>query len=234
MLRQASGSWGACVKGIEPDAVLYNSVLDGCAHQQLRNLTERVLADMEGPGGIAPSNYTLSILVKLYGRCKDMRKVHEVVESYPKQYGFKLNAKVYTCLMSAFISASQLNQALEVFQEMKDAGCTPDAKTYHTILSGCLRQGNVGSAVMLVNAALDGGYSHLDSLVLQDVLLATARIGRAADLGLPLFERLCGFGLSFPQRIQAALQEGGRDFKSCRSSERNWRSSNLQSTSVVV
>lgn len=221
-------------KGIEPDAVLYNSVLDGCAHQQLRNLTERVLADMEGPGGIAPSNYTLSILVKLYGRCKDMRKVHEVVESYPKQYGFKLNAKVYTCLMSAFISASQLNQALEVFQEMKDAGCTPDAKTYHTILSGCLRQGNVGSAVMLVNAALDGGYSHLDSLVLQDVLLATARIGRAADLGLPLFERLCGFGLSFPQRIQAALQEGGRDFKSCRSSERNWRSSNLQSMSVVV
>jgi pentatricopeptide repeat protein len=221
-------------KGIEPDAVLYNSLLDGCAHQQLRNLTEQVLADMEGPGGIAPSNYTLSILVKLYGRCKDMNKVHEVVGSYPKQYGFNLNAKVYTCLMSACISAGQLTQALEVFQQMKDAGCTPDAKTYQTILSGCLKQGNVGSAVMLVNAALDGGYYHLESSVLHEVLLSTARIDRAADLGLPLFERLCSLGLSFPARIRTALQEGAREIKSCRSSESNWRCSNLQSTSVIA
>lgn len=222
-------------KGIEPDAVLYNSLLDGCAHQQLRKLTEKVLADMEGPGGIAPSNYTLSILVKLYGRCKDMDKLFEVVESYPAEYGFKLNAKVYTCLMSALISNGQLTQALEVFQKMKDAGSAPDAKTYQTILSGCLRQGSISSAVMLVNAALDGGYYHLESSVLQDVLMATARIGRGSDLGLPLYKRLCGCGLSFPVRIKTALQEGSRDMKSCRSSEQNWRCINdTQPTSAVV
>lgn len=212
-------------KGIEPDAVLYNSLLDGCAHQQLRKLTEQVLADMEGPGGIAPSNYTLSILVKLYGRCKDMHKVREVVETYPEQYSFSLNAKVYTCLMSAFISAGQLTEALEVFQQMKSAGCTPDAKTYQTILSGCLRQGNVSSAVLLVDAALDSGYFDLESFILQEVLLATARINRAADLGLPLFERLSRFGISFPGRIKAALQEAPGEPESCRSFANSWRRS---------
>jgi pentatricopeptide repeat protein len=221
-------------KGIEPDAVLYNSLLDGCAHQQLRKLTEKVLADMEGPAGIAPSNYTLSILVKLYGRCKDIDKVFEVVESYPAEYGFELNAKVYTCLMSALISNGLLTQALDVFQRMKAAGSAPDAVTYQTILNGCLKQGNISSAVMLANTAVDGGYYHLDISILQEILMATTRIGRASDLGLPLLRRLCGCGISIPARVKAAVEEGSREPKSCRSSEKNWRgSSNVQRTSVV-
>merc|ERR1719321_1258158 len=71
-------------KGISPDAIVFNSILDGCAHKQMRTLTEQVLGDMEEEG-VQPSNFTLSILVKLYGRCGDLEKAIEVVETYPKK-----------------------------------------------------------------------------------------------------------------------------------------------------
>merc|ERR1719261_395763 len=69
-------------RNISPDAIVFNSILDGCAHKQMRTLTEQVLRDMEN-AGIAPSNFTLSILVKLYGRCSDLDAAFHVVETYP-------------------------------------------------------------------------------------------------------------------------------------------------------
>ena len=53
--------------------------------------------------------------MKLYGRCSDLDTAFHVVESYPNKYNFKLNAQVYTCLMSACIANTALPHALEVF-----------------------------------------------------------------------------------------------------------------------
>merc|ERR1719284_601887 len=58
-------------RSIKPDAILFNSILDGCARKQMRTLTEQVLEDMEETK-VAPSNFTLSILIKLYGRLGDV------------------------------------------------------------------------------------------------------------------------------------------------------------------
>merc|ERR1719389_385266 len=90
-------------QGITPDAVLFNSILDGCAHKQMRTLTEQVLKDMEA-AGVKPSNFTISILVKLYGRCGDLNAAFNAVTELPKRFGFEVNAQVYTCLMSSCIT----------------------------------------------------------------------------------------------------------------------------------
>eukprot|EP00930_Biecheleria_cincta_P014536 TRINITY_DN12467_c0_g1_i1.p1 TRINITY_DN12467_c0_g1~~TRINITY_DN12467_c0_g1_i1.p1 ORF type:complete len:904 (-),score=181.27 TRINITY_DN12467_c0_g1_i1:163-2874(-) len=141
--------------GIAPDAVLFNSILHGCAQSQRRTLTEHVLADME-TAGIAPSNFTLSILVKLYGRCGDLKAAMEVLETYPVKYGFSLNAQVYTCLMSACISSAELPRAFDVYQKMVNAGCKADAKTYQTLLVGCLKHGDAELAAQIVADAMKG------------------------------------------------------------------------------
>merc|ERR1719487_575039 len=78
-------------KGIRPDAIVFNSLLDGCAKKQMRALCEQVFSDMEA-AGISPSNHSVSILVKLYGRCRDMEKAFQVIEEMPKKYNFQLNA----------------------------------------------------------------------------------------------------------------------------------------------
>merc|ERR1719163_1195129 len=82
-------------RGIKPDAILFNSILDCCARKRMRTLTEQVLHDME-EAKVAPSNFTLSILIKLYGREGDVDRAFKVVEQYPAKYGFQANVTVYT------------------------------------------------------------------------------------------------------------------------------------------
>merc|ERR1719464_266263 len=47
-----------------PDEIMYNSILDGCAKHHRVDEALRILDEMKG-ACVRPSNYTLSILVKL-------------------------------------------------------------------------------------------------------------------------------------------------------------------------
>jgi pentatricopeptide repeat protein len=193
-------------KGISPDAIVFNSILDGCAHKQMRTLTEQVLKDMED-AGIAPSNFTLSILVKLYGRCSDLETAFHVVETYPPKYHFKVNAQVYTCLMSTCIANNALDRALEVYAKMIESGCPTDAKMYHTLLSGCVRHGNLDAAARLMEDSLNKGPPPcLDRETAENVLFMMARRGRAVDLGRHLLDRCEEAGVSVSERVCSAIR----------------------------
>jgi pentatricopeptide repeat protein len=200
-------------RGIKPDAILFNSILDGCARKQMRTLTEQVLRDMED-ANVAPSNFTLSILVKLYGRTGDVERAFEVAESYPAKYGFDLNATVYTCLMSSCISNDRLEKAMEVFEMMKTTKCSPDAKTYQTLINGCLKKGSVEQAVKLVDDAmgLDGKGSGarfpLESETIENVLFMISRRQKSQELGAPLLERLGKAGFEVSPRAKTSLGRG--------------------------
>jgi len=200
-------------RGIAPDAVLFNSILDGCAHKQMRTLTEQVLRDME-KAGVSPSNFTLSILVKLYGRCNDLDAAFEVVESYPHKYSFQVNAQVYTCLMSACIANSAQARALGVYDTMIKSGCRSDAKTYQTLLSGCIRHQDVDGAVRLIDDATRKGDSSagsgslavpsLDRETSEGVLLMAVRQGRS-EAAAAMLLRLREAGMRFSDRVVNAV-----------------------------
>merc|ERR1719473_140919 len=157
--------------------------------------------------GIAPSNFTLSILVKLYGRCKDLNRAFEIVEEYPTKYGFQINAHTYTCLMSTCISNNQTAKALEVFDAMKAQGCHPDAKTYSTLINGCLKSGDMEAAVRLVNATLDDG-QNLDTALIEDVLFMLSRRQMADTCGVPLIARLNSLGIEVSDRARGSMSRG--------------------------
>merc|ERR1719456_2202428 len=53
------------------DEILYNSLLDGCAKQNRTQDAMWLLEDMRA-SGVSPSNFTLSILVKLMGRARKL------------------------------------------------------------------------------------------------------------------------------------------------------------------
>merc|ERR1719491_2573498 len=54
---------------LEPDEIMYNTLLDGCARQGLYDRGMMVFESME-QSGVRPSNYTLSVLVKMANRSK--------------------------------------------------------------------------------------------------------------------------------------------------------------------
>merc|ERR1719463_260892 len=64
---------------LSPDEILYNSLLDGCAKQCRVDDAVRLLEDMRDCG-VVPSNFTLSIMVKLMGRARRLDEAFQLVD----------------------------------------------------------------------------------------------------------------------------------------------------------
>merc|ERR1719261_1869567 len=67
-----------------PDEVLYNSVLDGCAKEHRPNEALKLIDDMK-KHNVTPSNYTLSIMVKLMGRCRRLNQAFTIIQDISQQ-----------------------------------------------------------------------------------------------------------------------------------------------------
>merc|ERR1719163_2222047 len=136
-----------------PDEILYNSLLDGCAKQNRTQDALWLLEDMRAIG-VSPSNFTLSIAVKLMGRARKLNQAFSTVEELCATHGFRPNVHVYTCLAQACIQNRKLERAIAVHETMiKEAGCQPDQKFYSVLARGCLQAGSPDKAVDVVRCA---------------------------------------------------------------------------------
>lgn len=137
---------------IKPDEVAYNCLLDGCAKQLQFDAALELVRDMND-AGIPASNYTLSILIKLMGRCKKIDQAFETVDMFRGHYGVKLNLQVYTCLIQGCFNNRQPDRAFAVHEQMLREGIELDEKAYTTLLRGCLHAGALDKAVHIVRCA---------------------------------------------------------------------------------
>jgi pentatricopeptide repeat protein len=124
---------------LAPDEIMYNSILDGCAKQHRVDDALKVLEEMTSTG-VVPSNYTLSILVKILGHARRLNQAFRMVEELSSQYGFRPNVQVYTCLVQACVLNRRLEKALSLHDTMiADSGCRLDEKFYAVLIRGCLQ-----------------------------------------------------------------------------------------------
>lgn len=135
-----------------PDEVMYNSLFDGCAKEQRLDDALRLLEDMKGRK-IAPSNYTLTLLIKLMGRRKRLKQAFSLTESLSREYSIKLNLHVYTCLIQACFQNHQPSRALSVHDKILEEGLCPDEKLYTSLVRGCAQAGATEDAVRMVRFA---------------------------------------------------------------------------------
>merc|ERR1719412_675796 len=120
---------------------MYNSILDGCAKQHRVEDALRLLDEMK-TNCIGPSNYTLSILVKLLGHARRLTQAFKMVEDLSSQNGFRPNVQVYTCLVQACV----INRRLERAMALHD--------TFYAVLArGCLTMHQPLKAAEVVRAA---------------------------------------------------------------------------------
>mmetsp|Transcript_52522 Transcript_52522/g.96764 ORF Transcript_52522/g.96764 Transcript_52522/m.96764 type:complete len:1016 (-) Transcript_52522:56-3103(-) len=180
------------------DSIIYNTFLDGCVRHNRMDLADKVLEDME-KFNVTPSNFTLGILVKMYGRRGQLDKAFEIVEDIPKRSGFKVNAQVKTCLMSACFYNHKLDSAFEVFEELRSSSEGADWKIYSSMVSGTLRHGLIDKAVAVVEEAygldsaatakkLSGG-KKLEMDCLEQLFRGLAQRGQMESVGVPLLNR---------------------------------------------
>merc|ERR1719313_675716 len=170
------------------DEILYNSLLDGCAKQHRVEEALSLLANMR-QHRVTPSNYTLSIAVKLFGRARRLNQAFAVVEELCREHGFRPNVHVYTCLAQACFQNRQVDRALEVHDTMVTVGCQPDQKFYSALARGCVQGGALGKAAAVIRCAhhlsghnlatSKGAPRGVDTKVLEEVVMKLNAGGRA-------------------------------------------------------
>eukprot|EP00747_Dinoflagellata_sp_TGD_P118012 gnl/TRDRNA2_/TRDRNA2_172723_c1_seq1.p1 gnl/TRDRNA2_/TRDRNA2_172723_c1~~gnl/TRDRNA2_/TRDRNA2_172723_c1_seq1.p1 ORF type:complete len:1016 (+),score=262.65 gnl/TRDRNA2_/TRDRNA2_172723_c1_seq1:94-3141(+) len=199
------------------DSIIYNTVLDGCIRHNRMDLADSILEDMERRQ-VPPSNFTLGIIVKMWGRRRQLEKAMEAVETLPKKHGFVANAQVYTCLMCTCLNNNAVDRAIQVFRELQVSGQPADAKAYGALISGCVRHGRIEYAVALVEEAqglngkrgLPEGQA-LESDPLEQLMRALAQRGLTEQVAAPLLERLRAAKCPIGSRLLASSLPQGYD-----------------------
>jgi pentatricopeptide repeat protein len=136
----------------KPDEIMYNTLLDGCARQGLYERGIKLLSEMEKV--VRPSNYTLSVLVKMASRGKRLDEAFQLTERISAKYRFKLNIHVYSNLIQACIHNKDLRRAFEVLERLAKERVRPDVRTYSLLLKGAVAAGEATDAAGLIRAAV--------------------------------------------------------------------------------
>merc|ERR1740115_532415 len=138
---------------LKPDEIMYNSLLDGCAQNNLFEEGQELLQQML-QAGIAPSNFTLSIMVKMLNRARKIEQAFALVEEITTQYKFKPNIHVYTNLMQGCIGNRQLSRAMKVLETMVKERVQPDCRLYSVLIRACFYQDSYEQGAQLLRTAL--------------------------------------------------------------------------------
>jgi pentatricopeptide repeat protein len=136
-------------KAIAPDEHTYNTLLNGCARQGWCDQGLAILDEM-CRSGINPSNFTLSVLVKMAGRGQRLEKAFELCEEMRQKFGLQPNTHVYNNLIAACLYVRSYTRALEVLERMVKERVRLDKRTYALLLPAVERPED---AVGLLRAA---------------------------------------------------------------------------------
>jgi len=119
--------------GTKPDEIIFTHLLEGCRLVNNHKLGERLFEDMLS-ANVHPSEYTLTMMVKLHGRCGAHEKAYQLVESWEKQHGMKPTVIHYTCVMSGCLRSKAYGQAWAAYQLMVKRGVRADDMMMSTLL----------------------------------------------------------------------------------------------------
>merc|ERR1719421_2477095 len=209
----------------EPDEILYNSLLDGCAKQHRVDDALALVEDMH-KNHVRPSNFTLSILVKLLGRSRRLSQAFTTVEETCKRFDLQANIHVYTCLIYACFQNRQLPRALKLHDSMiTEAGVEPDAKTYAVLARGCVQAGSLDKAANVIRAAYrlspEGMLQPqrapgVEARALEEVMSALSTAPNAEHLAVPLLADLKALGVHvernvYARAVQTSVHRAGRN-----------------------
>lgn len=132
-------------KGIRPDEILYNCILDTCVKYNRMEQAEAIYGDMS-QAGVTPSKITYAIMIRGYGNDFKIEKAFEVFNEM-KSNGLSPNEIIYGCLINACVKCNKIEKACEVYDEIKQSDIEMNLVLYTTLIKGYTRIKNFEKAL---------------------------------------------------------------------------------------
>lgn len=141
----------------QPDEIVVNHLIDGCCHVNNADLGVALFTDLVDSGKVKASVYTISTMVKLFGKTGRCTDAAALVETMEQRFGLKPTVVIFTCLISGLIRNKRYAQAFEMFGRIQKVGVSPDRMTYQVLLDGCRQSGEWKKAVFFAEEAFTSG-----------------------------------------------------------------------------
>merc|ERR1719482_1911779 len=171
------------------DDVVFTHLIEGCCQVSNLALAEKLFKDMLS-AQISPSVYTLTAMVKVYGKCSVSEKAWDLVRSMEERFGLRPTVVIYTCLISGLLRQKKHEDAYAAFCWMRRSGGQADGQCVSTMISGLAEGGMWHELQDVVTEALGrlpGLRLHLDALNSALIHLLNAGEGQRAHA---LFKQL--------------------------------------------
>jgi pentatricopeptide repeat protein len=136
-------------KGIKPDEILYNCIIETCVKYGRMNRAEDVYEDMIS-FGVSPSKITYSIMIRGYGNDYNLSKAF-CIYSDMKEKAVLPNDIIYGCLLNACVKCNMIEKACEIYDEIKQSNIEMNLIIYSTLIKGYTKIKNFDKAIEIYN-----------------------------------------------------------------------------------
>jgi len=185
-------------RGVDADTVVFNTLLDGCVRTSDFARADRLLLKMKSLG-VDHSNYTLSIICKMWGKRGQLDQAFQAV----RESSCSKDALVGSCLVTASLHNRSPDMALQAFRMLQSwpGAANPDARLYSSLISGLARFGRPAEAAALAKEASEVRLKEpLDAACLKQLFKALDSKSSMEETGHRLAARLHAAGMTVPKK----------------------------------
>ena len=141
-------------KGIKPDEIFYNCVLETCVKHEKMEQAENVFEDMK-EANITTSKITYAIMIKGYGNEYNLNKAFKVFNEM-KTRNIQPNEIIFGCLLNACVKANKIERACEVYEEIKNGSLIQmNVVLYSTLIKAYTKCKNFNKAFEIYNKMMN-------------------------------------------------------------------------------
>lgn len=137
-------------KGIKPDEILYNCILDTCVKYGKMEQAEVVFNDMKD-ANVEPSKITYAVLIRGFGNDFNLNKTFEIFAEM-KEKNMQPNEIIYGCLLNACVKSNKIEKACEIYEEIKnEENISMNIVLYSTLIKGYTKTKDFKKAFEIYN-----------------------------------------------------------------------------------
>ena len=132
-------------KGIKPDEILYNCLLDTCVKYGRMEQAENIFNDMK-EAFVTPSKITYAIMIRGYGNDYNLPRAFEIFNEM-KLNNISANEIIYGCLLNACVKSSKIEKVCEIYEEITNTtDIAMNIVLYSTLIKGYTKTKNFNKA----------------------------------------------------------------------------------------
>ncbi|KAL0926716.1 hypothetical protein M5K25_002960 [Dendrobium thyrsiflorum] len=144
-------------KGIEPNIVTLNMIVDGCCRKGDIALAFELISKFSDlfRSRIEPNCVTYNSLVNGLSKAGEAAVGERLLRVEMMKWGIKPNLRTYATLVDGFARQRKMDEALRLFNEMLDRGLIPNSIVYNSLINCFLKQGSVEYAWNILSSMIE-------------------------------------------------------------------------------